>query len=85
MKKVFVIFFVLIFMCTLLSGCDKYTGTKKDAVGCVIVDKLYENRGGYGAWFSFVVKNDRGDHKIIYNININTYYFYNIGDIYMGD
>ena len=85
MKKIFIIFFVLIFMCTLLSGCGKYVGTKRAAIGNIIVDKLYECRGADGAWFAFVVKNDEGNHKIIYNIDINVYYSYKIGDIYMGD
>ena len=87
MKKVFIIFFILILMCTLLTGCKRSKNEikEKDARGCVIIDKLYENKGRGYIWFAFVIKDDEGKHKVIWDVNINTYYSYKIGDIYMGD
>jgi len=85
MKKVFITFLILILMCMFLTGCEKYRESKKSGYGKTIVDKLYEYRPTNGLWFSLVVQDDNGNHSIIYHVDIDTYYSYNIGEIYMGD
>lgn len=85
MKRIFIIFLILIFICIIITGCDNYRESKRSGYGKIIVDKLYEYIPSIGLWFSLVVVDDKGNHSIIYNIDIDTYYSYNINDIYMGD